>query len=225
MGTGPLKSDMPETKRVTWRRLAASALPGRVVEQVRELRSLSRVEQRAYLGNALRRVVSRASDLPRDISRDGPVLFVCYGNIIRSALAEALFRRHAVSLGINKPDACSAGLSARPGREADARAVAAGKALGVDLTAHRAQRVTDSLVDGASIIFVMDRLNEAQLLARFPRARRKVRRLGSLAIERSSDIIPDPYVLDADAVTAAAKRIDVATSALVAAFERLGRRS
>jgi len=66
------------------------------------------------------------------------------------------------------------------------------------------------------VIYVMDRLNEAKLLARFPDAAPKLRRLGALALADDGDVIADPYVLDAEAVVAVARRIDRATRALVA---------
>ena len=148
------------------------------------------------------------------------MLFVCYGNIIRSALAAALTRRHAAALGVEFDRVESAGLAARAGREADARAIAAGRAIGVDLGDHRAQPLSRALVDDASVVYVMDRLNEAQLLARFPDAAPKLRRLGALAITEDGDVIADPYALDAHAVAAAAARIDRATRELVAELAR-----
>jgi protein-tyrosine-phosphatase len=148
------------------------------------------------------------------------VLFVCYGNIIRSALAAELTRHHGDAMGASFERVVSAGMAAKAGREADARAVAAGRSLGVDLGGHRAQPLTRALVDEASLIFVMDRLNEAQLLARFPDARKKLRRLGALAVTDGADIIDDPYVLDAAAVAAVAARIDRATHALVREIAR-----
>jgi protein-tyrosine phosphatase len=162
----------------------------------------------------LRRLVARRASLPRGSTTDSSVLFVCYGNIIRSALAEALYRRHAASFSSAAPRVQSAGLSAKPGRSADPRALAAGQSLGVDLTSHRAQPLTQALVDDAHVIFVMDRLNEAKVLARFPSARGKLCRLGTLALANGSDVIPDPYVQDAAAVDAAAERIDRATAML-----------
>jgi len=225
MDAGPLKSKLPEkmpnTKAATWRSAAALVLPDKVVGYIRELRSLTRPEQRAHLGFVLHRLVSRERTLPEGTTRNSTVLFVCYGNIIRSALAEALYRRHATALWSAPVVVQSAGLEARPGREADARAVAAGRELGVDLASHKAQPLTPQLVDGAHVIFVMDRLNEAKLLARFPNARTKLRRLGALAARGSSDIIPDPYVLDAAAVAAAARRIDAATEALATAISEM----
>jgi protein-tyrosine phosphatase len=211
----PLKSNAAGAPRAVWRRIAARFLPRVVVDHVRELRTLSSAERRAHVSVTVRRLV-RHPRLPHGTSSKSAVLFVCYGNIIRSALAEGLYRRHSAELGTVHVRVRSAGLSAKPGREADARAVAAGRALGVDLESHRAQPLTQALIDEADIIFIMDRLNEAKLLARFPTARGKLRRLGALAKDGRSDLIEDPYAHDTTHVAAAAMRIDRATAALAA---------
>jgi low molecular weight protein-tyrosine phosphatase len=215
MGMEPLKSESPR-----WKRIARRLVPARLQEHLRELRELSGAERRAHLGAIVRRLASPASPVPPSLDANGSILFVCYGNIIRSALAAALTRRHGAALDVKLDRVQSAGLGARAGREADARAVAAGRGLGVDLADHRAQPLSRALVDGATVIYVMDRMNEAQLLARFPDAAPKLRRLGALAITEDGDVIGDPYVLDAEAVAAVAARIDRATRELVAELAR-----
>jgi len=203
--------------------VAQRVLPARVQEHLRELRGLSGAERRAHVGATLRRLVGTPAAVPPSLAPSDVVVFVCHGNIIRSALAEALTRHHAAAAGVRCDQVVSAGMSARPGREADPRAVAAGRELGVDLAAHRAQPLTGALADRASVIYVMDRLNEAKLLARYPQASSKIRRLGALATTEEGDVIADPYVLDAAAVAAVAKRIDRATRAIVAELARRAR--
>ena len=218
MPTEPLKASAPR-----WKRLARQLLPARVQEHLLELRELSGAERRAHVATTLRRLIGRHATIPLSLGPSDVVVFVCHGNIIRSALAEALMRRHGTAAGVSFDRIVSAGLAARPGREADPRAVAAARALGVDLAAHRAQPFTAELAERASVIFVMDRLNEARLLARFPQASAKLRRLGALAATEEGDVIADPYVLDAAAVAAVASRIDRATSAIVREIARRAR--
>ena len=158
--------------------------------------------------------------VPPSLRAGDTVLFVCHGNIIRSALADQLMQHHAKALGVVCDRVISAGLDARPGRQADPRAIAAAELLGVDLRGHRAQPLTHELTEDAAVIYVMDRLNEARLLARFPGAARKLRRLGALAIADGDDTIADPYVLDAAAVAAVATRIDRATRELARELAR-----
>ena len=218
MPTGPLKASAPR-----WKRLARQLLPARMQEHLLELRDLSGAERRAHVATTLRRLVGRRATIPPSLGPSDVVVFVCHGNIIRSALAEALMRRHGAAAGVPFDRIVSAGLAARPGREADPRAVAAARALGVDLAAHRAQPLTAELAERASVIYVMDRLNEARLLARFPQASAKVRRLGALAMTEEGDVIADPYVLDAAAVAAVANRIDRATNEIVREIARRAR--
>lgn len=202
------------------KRLVGTLLPASVVEHLRELRELSGPERRAHLRNTLRRVAGRKPAVPKTLRPSDTVVFVCHGNIIRSALAAGLMQRHAAELGLPVDGVISAGVAARPGREADPRAVAAGHALGVDLRTHRAQPLTNEILDAAAVVYVMDRLNEAKLLARFPSAHTKLCRLGALAEAEGDDVIADPYVLDAAAVAAVASRIDRATRALALELAR-----
>jgi protein-tyrosine-phosphatase len=212
----PLKANARSLKT----RLLA-LLPRTVSEHLRELRGLSAPERHAHIRATARRLWNAPAPVPPNLRADGSILFVCYGNIIRSALAEALLRHEFERLGTERRARIdSAGVAAKPGREADARAVAAAAALGVDLSHHRARRVSNELIAGADIIYVMDRLNEAQLTAAFPAAQPKVRRLGALAPRANSDIIADPYTSDADAVASAAKRIAEATASLAAELVR-----
>lgn len=209
-----MQSEALKSTSASLKALLLGTLPRSMQELLRELRSLSGRERRAHLRTAVHRLAARPDAIPASLQAGDSVLFVCYGNIIRSALAEALFRRHGTARGLDCARLRSAGLAARPGRGADPRAVDAGYALGVDLSAHRARPLSPDLVAEADVIYVMDRLNEAQVVARFPEARRKVRRLGALMQTNRSDVIADPYVLDAAAVAAVAARIDRATQVL-----------
>jgi protein-tyrosine-phosphatase len=69
------------------------------------------------------------------------VLFVCAGNICRSPFAEGLARRLAAERGLDVEFA-SAGEIAFDGDRCPADAVAVAKEYGVDLSSHRARRLT-----------------------------------------------------------------------------------
>ena len=70
---------------------------------------------RALYATGLKRAYS-----PRDLAGVRSVLFVCHGNIIRSAMAEALLRKYLqASAGQPTIDVASAGLTDQPQERAD----------------------------------------------------------------------------------------------------------
>jgi protein-tyrosine-phosphatase len=127
-------------------------------------------------------------------------LFVCFGNLMRSPMAEALLRKAVSEAGVHGMRISSAGLHAVPGNEAHSWALIASREIGVPLTSHRAQAVTADLVAQADAIFAMDFQNKAELLARFPEFESKILMLSAYAngAFRYREI-PDPYFGDIDA--------------------------
>jgi protein-tyrosine phosphatase len=79
------------------------------------------------------------------------VLFVCAGNICRSPFAEGLARRLADELGLDV-DFASAGTIAIDGAPASDDALAVAREHGVDLSGHRARRVSSLLTDEADLV-------------------------------------------------------------------------
>jgi protein-tyrosine-phosphatase len=74
----------------------------------------------------------------------------------------------------------SAGLVEQLQQKADQRAKAAAEELDISLDHHRPQKLTPHLVESADVIFLMDRLNEARILAEYPGVERKTFLLGSV---------------------------------------------
>ena len=157
-------------------------------------RRLGSPERTTYVTRRLQRLLR----LRRDESRRVPahasnLVFVCYGNIMRSPMCEALFRR-STGDSHESVSVLSAGLNAVAGKAADPRAVKVAEEFGIFLGKHRAQELSDEMVEQADVIFAMDYENEAQLLARYPQASPKVFMLGSYAENSGRQIeIPDPY--------------------------------
>jgi predicted ATP-grasp superfamily ATP-dependent carboligase/protein-tyrosine-phosphatase len=115
----------------------------------------------------------QSSQRPRRAPRS--LVFVCHGNIMRSAMAEVLFRNLAAKRVLDTNiSVCSAGVHASPGKPADARAALVCNQSGLSLADHRAQRLTRALVDSADAILVMDLENKAEVLARFPACADKI---------------------------------------------------
>lgn len=125
------------------------------------------------------------------------ILFVCLGNIIRSPLAEHMFRYLARQRGVGeKYEVDSAGTGGwHVGESPDARMVrvAAGHGLHYD---GAARQIRPSDLEQFDLIFAMDRENKASLLrmARSEQERAKIHLLREFDLfggEQAS--VPDPY--------------------------------
>ena len=121
-------------------------------------------------------------------------LFLCSGNIIRSPMAAHLFKQQIEDRFEIRVE--SAGLLAVEGRPADPMAAIVAREFGISLDDHCSRPLTAVMADKSDVIFVMDHLNEAVLMDRFPQAVHKMFLLGectnSPAAGRSL-VIADPY--------------------------------
>jgi protein-tyrosine phosphatase len=131
------------------------------------------------------------------VSRVTRICFVCLGNIVRSPLAENLFRHLANDLGVaHKYEVDSAGTSAwHVGEPPDARMrrVAAQKGLHYD---GRARQFKRSDFERFDIIVAMDRENMEDLssLVLRPDDREKIRMLREFDPQGGEmAAVPDPY--------------------------------
>jgi protein-tyrosine phosphatase len=119
------------------------------------------------------------------------ILIVCTANICRSPMAEGLLKFAAES---QQKKLCvqSAGVDALVNKSAAKESVLAMQEIGIDISQHRAQQVTETLVKNADIILAMDNYQKHKISFLFPFAYGKVFLLG-----RWRDFeIPDPYLQD-----------------------------
>ena len=121
-----------------------------------------------YFRQRLKRIVGVRRPGPPDVENVREVLFVCAGNIIRSALAEAMLRDllpKDSSIRVR-----SAGVLATQGLPANSRAASAARQFGFSLESHRSTPLTEALARDCDLIVVMDYLNQSVLAHRFPAA-------------------------------------------------------
>nr|Q45408.1 RecName: Full=Probable low molecular weight protein-tyrosine-phosphatase EpsP [Ralstonia solanacearum]AAA91623.1 EpsP [Ralstonia solanacearum] len=112
------------------------------------------------------------------------ILVVCIGNICRSPMAQALLRQALPGVSV-----ISAGIGALSGYPADPSAVEVMAQHGIDISEHRAQQLTGSLVNRADLILVMGGAQKREIQARHPSKTGSVFRLG----EMEQFDIDDPY--------------------------------
>lgn len=122
------------------------------------------------------------------------VLFVCLGNICRSAAAEGVFRKLAADAGREGEfEIDSAGTSAwHAGSPADKRMRAAAERRGYSLES-RARQIGPEDFERFDLILTMDEENFRNVAELDPEAGAKVARLCEYCATRQETEVPDPY--------------------------------
>ncbi len=179
------------------RRFAKSVIPKRAVREILEYRKYKPHERPLYIRlrvtNGLRLVNPRLKKAPM---KARSFLFVCFGNIMRSPMCEALMKRAIENSRVDMR-VLSAGLNATSGRPAHPWSVVAAREFGIDLSQHRARPLNSEMLDHADAIFAMDYRNQVELLCRYPAIRDKVFMLSAYAGEGYRSIeIQDPFFGD-----------------------------
>lgn len=130
------------------------------------------------------------------------ILFVCTGNTCRSPMAEGLFNKLVSDKKIENVISSSAGLFAMTGDEVSPNSVKACERFGVDISSHRARRITAYILDETDKFVCMTPEHAASL---------------SLYVQSEKIIvlgngIPDPYGGDLETYMICANSIKTALS-------------
>jgi protein-tyrosine phosphatase len=138
------------------------------------------------------------------------LVFVCHGNICRSAFADVLARKH----GLNS---ASFGLSTANGKGAHPPVATASAAMGHDLAAHRSLRVQDYRPAEGDLLLAME-TRHLRKLAADPQLRAMPRSLLGLYTRPKTPHLHDPYQLSDGYTRTSLERIATAIPVLAAAF-------
>ena len=130
------------------------------------------------------------------------ILFVCTGNTCRSPMAEGLFKKLLNDKNAENIECSSAGLFAMTGDEVSLNSVKACERFGVDISAHRARRITAYILDETDKFVCMTKDHAASLSLYVPSEKIIVLGYG----------IPDPYGGDIEKYMMCANSIRTALS-------------
>lgn len=116
------------------------------------------------------------------------ILFVCVGNVCRSPMAEAFFKKQLLGC---KPEiqVASAGIQALINQPAVSEVRHLLKKNEIDVSNHRSRQLIEEMVLNADLILVMEDFHKEKIEVAFPFSYGKVFLLGHW----SGFEIPDPY--------------------------------
>lgn len=154
------------------------------------------------------------------------IMFVCTGNICRSAMAEYLLNDKIVKRGyIEKIRVCSAGVSAYTGDIPTDEAISVMKdEYNLDLATHRATNIEDSNVTHMDLIFAMTVRHKFFLISMYPQLKDKIFTLREYVGATENDMnIDDPYGYGKNVYSDCAKQINDCIDEVLVKLEKEGR--
>lgn len=152
-------------------------------------RASSLWQRRRFLA-AQRRAAQPGGRGVRQLQGAHRVLFLCHGNINRSAVAQVYAQaRHG-----GRFIYVSAGFHEAAGRPADPAMVAQAAQMGLDLAGWQSQAVQPAMLAEADLVYVMEQAHFDRVLAMQPQLSGRVFLLGAASAASPADCeIPDPY--------------------------------
>ena len=124
------------------------------------------------------------------------ILFVCTGNICRSAMAEGFLRAYIPEEYRGRVTIKSAGTLDSYGYSPPQEAIDVMDQVHVDIRGHRSQGVTNQLMEQSNLVLAMEQEHVLYLQTLFPKYKNAIFLLGHFLKKsrvKKSDEIQDPY--------------------------------
>lgn len=146
------------------------------------------------------------------------IMFICTGNICRSAMAHRLLEKRLEDLNKKDIEVYSCGIYAENGDGSTYNAIEAMKEYNVDLKSHRATNIRNSNIEKMDVILCMTKSHKYAVIQLYPNIKDKVFTLKEYVnyMENAQDVdIPDPWGYDAEVYRHCAEEISVCIELLL----------
>lgn len=145
------------------------------------------------------------------------VLFVCLGNICRSPLAEAAFRKAAADAGLEAVADSAGTASYHIGSAPDPRSITTAARYGIDILDYQGRQISTEDYTRFTHIFALDAANLSDIRRRAPaNATAEIALLMDVVEGREGQAVVDPYYGDQDDFETTWADVSAAAEALVA---------
>jgi len=145
------------------------------------------------------------------------VLFVCLGNICRSPLAEAAFRKAAADAGLETVTDSAGTAAYHVGNPPDPRAIVTAARYGADILGYQARQIAERDYTRFTHIFALDSSNLADIQRRAPgNTTAEIALLMDVLEGREGQAVADPYYGDQEHFEVTWIDVSAAAEALVA---------
>lgn len=146
------------------------------------------------------------------------IMFICTGNICRSAMAHKLMEKKLQDIGKKDIEVYSCGIFAEDGDGSTYNAIEAMKEYNVDLTKHRATNIRNSEIKEMDLILCATQSHKFTVIQMYPELKNKVYTMKEYIQDEKSneDIdIRDPWGYDIEIYRFCAAEIDKCLDKLI----------
>ena len=155
--------------------------------------------------------IRSSGEVVNRVGRANHILFLCYGNINRSAVAEQHLRQMVGS----KVQISSCGFHAEDGRPVDPTMKSMAMEYGVNFPSWSSRTISRELVDSADLILAMEVSHLVRLFREFPSAEGRAFLLSSVIPSKAIPLeISDPFGKTPDIYKECIREVTSATSAM-----------
>ena len=136
------------------------------------------------------------------------IMFICTGNICRSAMAHKMLEKKAKEENKNI-EVYSSGIYAQNGDIPTYEAIQVMKEYGIDLSNHRATNIRNSNIENMDVILCATTAHKNNVIAMYPKLREKVYTIKEYAGYPKNDIdIKDPWGYGIEVYKKCAKELE-----------------
>lgn len=121
------------------------------------------------------------------------IMFICTGNICRSAMAEAMLKKMLKDKKIENVEVYSCGTYAQTGDVPTLDAIEVMEEYGIDLKAHRATNIKESNIEEMDIILCATLSHKGAVISLYPELSKKVFTMKEYANFKDDYNISDPW--------------------------------